>query len=87
MVQDEEDRERDYGGDDGEGSVAPGPAARLEEGLCGAGADERRYDVGGGGEGEDESSVLEAGGVGHEDVEDVGHAVEPGPVEDLGLAH
>ena len=78
------DGEGDDWSDDGKGTVSPRPPRRLEEGLRGTWTDEGRDDVGGCGESEDESPVLERRGVGHEDVEDVGHPVETDPVEDLG---
>lgn len=76
-------RQDDNRRDDSEGSIPPPPTAGRNERLRCGWPNERSDDVGRAGDGGDEGSVLETGGVGYEDVDDVGYAVETYPVEDL----
>jgi hypothetical protein len=78
-----EDWNSNHRGDDGEGAIAPVPATCLEEGLSSAGTNEGGDNVGGGRKGENQSSVLQGGGISHEDIKDISHAIESNPVEDL----
>ena len=71
-------------GDDGKNTVTPVPATGLEEGLSGSRTDKGGDDVRSGGEGENQSSILQRRSVGHEDIKNVSHAIEPDPVKDLG---
>lgn len=69
--------------DDGESAIAPVPATCAEEGFSRARTNEGGDDVGGRREGEDQSSILQGGSVGHENIKNISHAVESDPVEYL----
>lgn len=56
----------------------------LVELLCRSWASEGGEDVWRGGKSEGESTILDPGGIGDEDLQNVGHAVESEPVEALG---
>ena len=73
----------DDGEDDGKGAEAPSPVDVLEEILGGLGAGEGGDHVGRGGEGVRETSVLELGSVGRDDIDAEGHAAEAEAVKDL----
>jgi hypothetical protein len=82
-IEDVQDGGCDDRDDDGEAPERPLPGALLVESRCNGWTGKGGRDVGGCGEGECQRSVLEVGGVGDEDVENVGHAIKADPVEAL----
>lgn len=84
VVEDEQNWQGDHRSDDGERAEGPLPSAVLVELLCRSWASEGGEDVWRGGESEGESTILDSGGIGNEDLENVGHAVETEPVKALG---
>jgi hypothetical protein len=85
-LENEEQGRSDEGEDDGENTEAPAPVDGLEEALGGLGTGKCRDNVGRGGEGIGETTILELGRVGSDDVDREGHAREAQGVEDLNLS-
>lgn len=64
----------DEGEDDGEATKAPSPVDVLKELLSRLGSGESGHHVRGGGESVGETSVLELGGIGRDDIDTIGEA-------------
>ena len=84
VVEDEQNWQGNYRSDDGERAKSPLPSAVLVELLCRSWASEGGEDIWRGGKSKGESTILDSGGIGDEDLENVGHAVESEPIEALG---
>lgn len=72
------------GEDDGKAAESPPPADVVVESLGGLGSSEGGDNVRGRGEGVGQTSVLQLGDIGSEDVHTESHASESDGVEDLG---
>lgn len=84
VVEDEQDWQGDHRSDDGKRAESPLPSAVVVELLCRSWAGEGGENIWRRRESEGESTILDSGGIGDEDLENVGHTVESEPVEALG---
>lgn len=82
-LEDHRERREDKGHDDGKRAISPAPSRGSNEGLTSQGTGEGSADEGRTDEGKGKRTIVQAGGIGNEDIKDKVEGIISDPVEDV----